>query len=284
MYADESDLAATRLQRVERDWPEYKEELGLLFRPDYQEDPDLNAEEWLHEYLHSDVQFLQEHKQHHVHPVNENTGEREPLQACRRKDKPKACKANFPRTKWIIEKAVVLCQGWIKEMDMALTGRRSMLGSLHGPMNHEYLNATHPAMLAVHRFNSDVQLPYRFPIMRLTCSCDHGECAGELSEDVIIQAAQVAQDAQAGYACDYCNKRQPMAFNEVKECCKGHRSLTEELHGERPAYETSVLRCVRERRGALESRKHKPPRKHQGQRRHFGRDISHGSNGDFSWP
>ena len=47
----------------------------------------------------------------------------------------------------------------------------------------------------------------------------------EMSEDVIIQAAQCAQDAQAGYACDYCNKRQPMAFNEVKECCKGHQDL-----------------------------------------------------------
>ena len=35
----------------------------------------------------------------------------------------------------------------------------------------------------------------------------------------------MAQDAQAGYACDYCTKRQPMAFNEVKECCKGHMTL-----------------------------------------------------------
>ena len=53
-----------------------------------------------------------------------------------------------------------------------------------------------------------------------------------MSEDVIIQAAQCAQDAQAGYACDYCNKRQPMAFNEVKECCKGHQDLSAKLSGE----------------------------------------------------
>ena len=84
-------------------------------------------------------------------------------------------------------------------------------------------------MLAVHRFNSDVQLPYRFPIMCLTCFCKEEGCGKDLSEDVIIQAAQVAQDAQAGYACDYCNKRQPMAFNEVKECCKGHQDLNAKL-------------------------------------------------------
>ena len=40
----------------------------------------------------------------------------------------------------------------------------------------------------------------------------------------MIEATQIAQNAQAGYACDYCTKRQPMAFNECKECCKG-RSL-----------------------------------------------------------
>ena len=45
------------------------------------------------------------------------------------------------------------------------------------------------------------------------------------SDKYIIEAAQIAQDAQAGYACDYCTKRQPMAFNEVKECCKGHTAL-----------------------------------------------------------
>ena len=42
----------------------------------------------------------------------------------------------------------------------------------------------------------------------------------------------MSQDAQAGYACDYCNKRQPMAYNEVKECCKGHEDLSEQIRGE----------------------------------------------------
>jgi len=52
------------------------------------------------------------------------------------------------------------------------------------------------------------------------------------AESTIIMAAQLAQDAQAGYACDYSNKRQPMAFNEVKECCKGHSDLSARLQGQ----------------------------------------------------
>ena len=92
-------------------------------------------------------------------------------------------------------------------MGMALTGRRSNLCSLHGPMNRESLNGTRPAMLAAHVFNSDVQLPYRFPICPETHACPD-TCVESIDEGDIIHAAQAAQDAQAGYACDYCNKRQ----------------------------------------------------------------------------
>ena len=48
----------------------------------------------------------------------------------------------------------------------------------------------------------------------------------------MVEATQVAQDAQAGYACDYCTKRQPLAFNECKECVKGHRQLASDLKKE----------------------------------------------------
>ena len=106
-------------------------------------------------------------------------------------------------------------------MGMACQGRRSKLGSLHGPMNEENVNATHPALLAGAQCNSDVQLPYRFPICSETHSlhCSLGQkCTEAVSEKNIVVAAQAAQDAQAGYGCDYQNKRAPMAFNECKEC------------------------------------------------------------------
>ena len=119
---------------------------------------------------------------------------------------------------------------------MACTGRKSKLGGLHGPQDHEAINGTSGGMLAAHRFNSDVQLPYRFPISQETHRCTDESCIDDANEGSIIQAAQACQDAQAGYACDYCNKRQPMAFNEVKECCKGHADLTDKTRGESISY------------------------------------------------
>ena len=56
-----------------------------------------SGQAWLNAY-HADVQKVQQLKQHHVHILNEETGEREPLTHCRRADNPKLCKADFPRT------------------------------------------------------------------------------------------------------------------------------------------------------------------------------------------
>lgn len=178
------------------------------------------------------VQLLQEHKQHHVHIWDEEAGERIPLTHCRRKDNPKLCKSDFPRTLWLVDEAVILCQGLLKSMGMPFTGKRNKLGSLHGPMNQENLNGTDGAMLAAHGFNSDVQLPYRFAISTETHTYCSVNCIDLASSDEIIEACQLCQDAQAWYACDYCNKRQPMAFNEVKECMKGHHTLNEQLEGQ----------------------------------------------------
>ena len=55
--------------------------------------------------LNSEIQEL---KQHHVHPPSGDKGERMPLTHCRRQDNPSKCKSDFPRTSWLIEKAVVL--------------------------------------------------------------------------------------------------------------------------------------------------------------------------------
>ena len=63
------------------------------------------------------------------------------------------------------------------------------------------INATHSAMLTGQRCNSDVQLPYRFPIIPETHRCDSPACL-QYSEKMMVEATQIAQDAQAGYACD----------------------------------------------------------------------------------
>ena len=43
----------------------------------------------------------------------------------------------------------------------------------------------------------------------------------------MILAAQAQQNAQAGCAADYQNKRSAQSFNEVKEAKRGHRALAE---------------------------------------------------------
>ena len=53
-----------------------------------------SGQAWLTDY-HADVQKVQQLKQHHVHILNEKTGEREPLTRCRRADNPKLCQADF---------------------------------------------------------------------------------------------------------------------------------------------------------------------------------------------
>ena len=87
---------------------------------------------------------------------------------------------------------------------------------MHGPMLHENLNATHSAILAAQRCDSDLQIPYCFPIREEAQSCDDPTCS-LYSEKLMIEATQIAQDAQVGYAFGYCTKRQPMAINECKE-------------------------------------------------------------------
>ena len=123
-----------------------------------------SGKSWLRSYLREDVQSLQEHKQHHVHIWDEEKQEYMPLEHCRGREKKNICKSKFPRTKWLIKKAVVLCVGLCRQMELAVSGRKNVLGSMHGPMNEPNINGTHPAMLVAQRFNSDVQLPYRLPL------------------------------------------------------------------------------------------------------------------------
>ena len=238
-----------RLREHEAAWPEYKENKSLVARPAYQRSVDASGkgcERWLENYLFSDVQTLQELKQHHVHTLDDK-GARVPLTHCRRPDKPTACKSDFPRDRWLCSDPVIVCKGLADVFGLASTGRRSKLGTLHGPVNHAWLNGTHPALLAAVRTNCDVQLPWRFPITEGTHSgmCPNFTYRGEGDEDVegadvacisspaeraaTIQAAQVAQDAQAGYICDYCCKRQPVGTSELREWEKGHRDLASKL-------------------------------------------------------
>ena len=117
----------TSLVKKEVAWPEYKDTASLLLFPQYMtrdnmstafpaqgrqrriapvvsrtaEVPaslsDVEEEGRLWQVQHQrHAQNVQEHKLHHIHILNETTGERMPLTHCRRVDNPKLCKADFP--------------------------------------------------------------------------------------------------------------------------------------------------------------------------------------------
>ena len=176
VYGAPSEEVDEALETLREGWPEYENDVTMVTRPAYlmkrrveTEDAETEAIAWTNEYLMSDVLSLQQRKQHHVHKLDSVTGEKRPLSGCRRKDKPDLCKADFPRTTWLTEEAHVLCPCTLSTFGMPQSGRKNRIGSMHGPYDHEWLNPTHPALLAGLRCNSDVQLPYRLPILCATC-------------------------------------------------------------------------------------------------------------------
>ena len=126
----------------------------------------------------------------------------------------------------------------MKKMGMPCGGRRNRLGSLHGPQNEENFNGTHPAMTVALPYNSDVQLPYRLPICFSTHATKHcaEDCINTVNYKEMLNAAQNSQDAQAGYACDYQNKRAARSCNEVREAVKGHRTMHASIAEESVSY------------------------------------------------
>jgi len=224
-------------QEVEDAWPEYKQSTLMLDRPRHHQDHQMEANSWRTAYLADDVESLQMHKQHHVHMVD-SKGNRQPLNHCRDPKDPTKCKAHFPRTKWLTEEPVLICPGLADQKDMPYKGKRSMLGLPWGPCNDPNLNGCHPALLAALRSNCDVQPPYRFPITADTHSqafCQQN-CEEKMPVWQLVKEAQTNQAAQAGYACDYQNKRLPIAVHKVKEWMKGQQHLSEELQSKKVGY------------------------------------------------
>ena len=237
IYSNPEAWHDKRQAEVEEEWPEYKNSSLMLSRPTYQLDCLMDPEEWRQAYLAEDVEELQMHKQHHVH-IPDSEGIRRPLAHCRDPTDPDKCKAGFPHDGWLTDDRLHICPGLAEDLGMPFKGKKSMTGLLFGPCNDGNLNATHPALLAGARCNSDVQVPYRFPITSYTHRgdiCDH-ECDKKVPIWSLTLQAQRTQSAQAGYACDYMNKRNPIAVHEVNAWTAGQQHLYEELKETKTGY------------------------------------------------
>ncbi len=238
------DPAAWQQKRhsIEAQWPEYRHSTLILSRPGYQSNAILQPEQWRKEFLQLDVEAVQQHKQHHVHLPKAPDGPRLPLAHCRDPKDPTKCKAGFPRPEeQMTDTTVLVCEGLAKQMGLPVKGKRSMLGALWGPVNDPDLNGTHPALLAALRCNSDVQVPYRFPILpelHENGRCQAG-CATSTEVRDVVKQAQQTQAAQAGYSCDYSNKRAAIAVQEAKEWEKAQAELAKDLEGKPTGYAMS---------------------------------------------
>ena len=229
VYSGQSQAAAeAAVTAAEATWPERAKDTVMTSVPRYQwrtaskQQDAAEARHWQQEYLEEDVVKLQCLKQHHIHPLCPESGERVPLRGCQKQERKGVCKHEFPRTTWLCSDAKVLCPCELERHGFSDTGRRNRLGALHGPYGHEFLNPCHPAVLASMRGgNNDVQVPYRLPF-----ACDRcGDSSTPESRRAIALGAQRAQDAPTGYCSDYCSKNQPMGYREIKEFQKGHMAL-----------------------------------------------------------
>ena len=248
---EDPDMWKARQQETEAAWKtQYEASTELIDTPEYlkhnkaKENSTASitkaAQKWLKSYL-MHVQRRQEMRQNHVHVWNDKSKCKMPLTHCQKADNPMKCKAFFPRTKWLVEKTLVLCKAFLKKRDMPYTGKKKIVGSLHGPMNDESLNGCMAPLLAGcpgFNFNNDVQIPYRFPIIKElhdSTLCAES-CWENTDETEMILAAQTQQNAQAGYAADYQCKRSAQSFNEVKEAKKGHHAMAGQIADMRLSY------------------------------------------------
>jgi hypothetical protein len=190
--------------------------------------------EWKRCYL-AVVQEYQMRVNHHIHLPNDQ-GTREPMPYCRSKTNHADCTKGYPKKKYEFqhEKGAAVCRGLAKKLNFNISGRRCMLGAIACGRDNEWLNGTHPVLLANLHCNSDVLVPYRLPLMPETHSkemCDIEGCIETQSQADIMFALEQSQRDQIGYITDYVTKRQPIAINEIDRFVRGHRQLLQQLHG-----------------------------------------------------
>ena len=140
------DPAAFEKERddIEKTWPAYVQDKSLSRPPDFLvRDFDANVADsnllssarlqegatWKALY-DARLQHVLSHMNHHIHPLNVESGERKPLRSCCRKDRPKECKGGFPLESELLEEAMIVCHCLAEEKGWTVTGPRSVLGGV----------------------------------------------------------------------------------------------------------------------------------------------------------
>lgn len=172
---------------VERAWPAYAQDQSLCRLPAEfwkmgreetvthpWEDQNTTAawqadgEKW--KGLYEDrVQHTFTRMNHHIHPLNEATGERRVLKSCRAKNnKSEICKYGCPWESEMTNKPLLVCRCIAKERDLPHKGARSTLGGVLSERNWSHQNAGPRLNVAVMGDNGDIKAIQKYPILEST--------------------------------------------------------------------------------------------------------------------
>jgi hypothetical protein len=183
-----------------------------------------------------DAQGVFSRVQHHMHRKTKKGYE--PLKACRPKTKKAqgSCKADFPKTRLCVPKAVVVCRGLAKRLGLRVSGRRNAFGCVVGARRCPWQSGTTPSFAVLFRSNSHTFPNLRVPLLPAThdaAACQSAACAAHVAETAetkaISKLAQRAQREVTGYHCGYTFKSQPVGKRFVKAAAEGLNQVAASL-------------------------------------------------------
>ena len=177
----------------------------MLSRSKYQQPCSTAEDAWKYTYLAQDVEALQQQKQHHLHMADKQ-GVQQPLNHGRDPKDPTKKKSTSQGTGGsqtrcscpvLVQHKRATCPGRASEAWLACRGALAMTQTCMATTLHRW------------------QL----------CSAECKEhCHLEMPPWQLVKEAQTNQAAQTGDACDYQNKRLPIAVHEVKAWMKGQKA------------------------------------------------------------
>lgn len=201
-----------------------------------------------------DVQYKVPRLQHHMHPLNATTKGREPLRSCLSTSGGKDCKHSSPKTAFLTEELLLVCDGIALERGSLLKGNRVMLGCTLGRRTCENKNGVSKFFSAgLPCCNCDVSPDLRAPLIVEThdprCPCAG---VGRASLRAVAREAPSAATRKTGDFGGYIGKAQLVGKTERCRCEEGMLQLAAQ-HETDPAA-VQVRACARRPIADLEAK------------------------------
>ena len=141
------------------------------------------------------------------------------------------CKMGFPRKVLPKVRPRVVCPGIAPSLGLQCSGRRNALGSIAGSRRCPSFSATSRILSKLHKSNTNVQLPYRVPLLEATHDpeCTSDKCLSEKNKRRLFLIGQRAVKQMTGYFGGYISKRQKIGRFELKQSIAAQSYFVEKL-------------------------------------------------------